>query len=119
MLLLNISLIYVSNIVVNSQHRSRENSMYDFKKRTEEILDELKTERDELRVRLHLAKLESSEEWQKLEHQMVKCAEAHAPDVHARSLTNGFQALEHLNGFGGVLAIGDRGLGFGRCIVAG
>ena len=46
--------------------------MYDFKKRTEEILDELKTERDELRVRLHLAKLESSEEWQKLEHQMTK-----------------------------------------------
>ena len=46
--------------------------MYDFKKRTEEILDELRTERDELRVRLHLAKLESSEEWQKLEHQMSK-----------------------------------------------
>ena len=37
-----------------------------------EILDELRTERDELRVRLHLAKLESSEEWQKLEHQLAK-----------------------------------------------
>ena len=69
---LNNSLIYVSNLVVNGQHQDRENNMYDFKKRTEEILEELRTERDELRVRLHLAKLESSEEWQKLEHQMAK-----------------------------------------------
>ena len=36
------------------------------------MLDELKTERDELKVRLHLVKLESSEEWQKLEHQFAK-----------------------------------------------
>jgi flagellar biosynthesis chaperone FliJ len=46
--------------------------MNEFKARVEEILDELRTERDELRVRLHLAKLESSEEWQKLEHQLAK-----------------------------------------------
>ena len=46
--------------------------MYDFKTRIDEMLNELRTERDELRVRLHLAKLESSEEWQKLEHQMEK-----------------------------------------------
>ncbi len=46
--------------------------MYDLKERTEEILNELRAERDELRVRLHLAKLESSEEWQKLEHLMTK-----------------------------------------------
>ena len=46
--------------------------MVDFKARIEEMLDELRTDRDELRVRLHLAKLESSDEWQKLEHQLVK-----------------------------------------------
>jgi len=46
--------------------------MYDFKTRIDEMLNELKTERDELRVRLHLAKMESSEEWQKLERQLVK-----------------------------------------------
>jgi len=46
--------------------------MYDFKTRIDEMINELRTERDELRVRLHLAKLESSEEWQKLEHQMKK-----------------------------------------------
>jgi len=46
--------------------------MTDFKDRIEEMFGELKTERDDLRVRLHLAKLETSEEWQKLEHQMVK-----------------------------------------------
>ena len=46
--------------------------MTDFKDRIEEMFEELKTERDDLRVRLHLVKLESSEEWQKLEHQMVK-----------------------------------------------
>ncbi len=46
--------------------------MNEFKARVEEILGELKTERDELKVRLHLVKLESSEEWQKLEHQLAK-----------------------------------------------
>ena len=46
--------------------------MKDFKIYLEEMLDELKEERDELRVRLHLAKLEGSEEWQKLEAKMAK-----------------------------------------------
>ncbi len=46
--------------------------MNDFKDHIEQLLDELKTERDELKVRLHLAKLEGSEEWQKLERQVAK-----------------------------------------------
>lgn len=46
--------------------------MKDFRIYLEEMLDELKEERDELRVRLHLAKLEGSEEWQKLEAKMAK-----------------------------------------------
>ncbi|MGB5291805.1 MAG: hypothetical protein WBN41_10200 [Lysobacterales bacterium] len=46
--------------------------MNDIKVHIEEMLNELKQERDELRVRLHLAKLESSEEWQKLEAKLGK-----------------------------------------------
>ena len=46
--------------------------MKDFKVYIEEMLEDLKEERDELRVRLHLAKLEGSEEWQKLESKMAK-----------------------------------------------
>lgn len=46
--------------------------MNDFKDRIEKVFDELKTERDDLRVRLHLVKLESSEEWLKIEHKLVK-----------------------------------------------
>ena len=38
----------------------------------EEMLAKLKEERDELRVKLHLAKMESSEEWQKLERKWSK-----------------------------------------------
>ena len=46
--------------------------MDDVKDRIEEMLDELKQERDELHVKLHLAKLETSEEWQKLELKLEK-----------------------------------------------
>jgi len=57
---------------VTVQDRTKEHNMNEFKARVEEILGELKTERDDLKVRLHLVKLESSEEWQKLEHQLAK-----------------------------------------------
>ena len=46
--------------------------MNDVKDRIEEMFDELKQERDELHVKLHLAKLETSEEWQKLEGKLEK-----------------------------------------------
>ncbi len=46
--------------------------MNDMKDRIEEMLNDLKQERDELHVRLHLAKLETSEEWQKLEAKLGK-----------------------------------------------
>ncbi|MDH5501230.1 MAG: hypothetical protein OEY72_09040 [Gammaproteobacteria bacterium] len=38
----------------------------------EEMVDELKGERDELYVRLHLAKMETSDEWQELERKWSK-----------------------------------------------
>ena len=46
--------------------------MNDMRTRIDEMLEDLKQERDELQVRLHLAKLETSEEWQKLEAKMGK-----------------------------------------------
>jgi hypothetical protein len=46
--------------------------MSDVKKRINEMLDELKQERDELKVKLHLAKLEAGDEWHKIDAQLVK-----------------------------------------------
>ncbi len=34
----------------------------------QKLLEDLKTQRDELRVRLHLAKAEAKDEWERLEH---------------------------------------------------
>lgn len=38
----------------------------------EEMVDRLRQERDELRVRLHLAKLDASDEWRDLEKKWTK-----------------------------------------------
>ena len=46
--------------------------MDDIKKRIEEIFNDLKQERDELQVKLHLAKLETGDEWKKLEEKLSK-----------------------------------------------
>ncbi len=41
--------------------------MNDLKAGMDRVLKDLRKERDELRVKLHLAKMEAGEEWQKLE----------------------------------------------------
>ncbi|QBQ53492.1 hypothetical protein [Nitrosococcus wardiae] len=41
--------------------------MRDDKDALEELLDSLKQQRDELRVQMHLAKLEAQEEWEEIE----------------------------------------------------
>lgn len=46
--------------------------MSDIKKSINEMVEELKKERDELRVKLHLAKMEAGDEWKKLDVQLVK-----------------------------------------------
>ena len=46
--------------------------MGDIKSRINELVNDIKQERDELRVKLHLAKLEASDEWQKLEAKVEK-----------------------------------------------
>jgi len=46
--------------------------MTEFKKRINEMVDELKQERDELQVKLHLAKLEVSDEWEMLQTKLAK-----------------------------------------------
>lgn len=42
--------------------------MTEHREKIEQILDRLRTERDELRIKAHLAKAEAKEEWDKLEH---------------------------------------------------
>ena len=47
-------------------------NLEEFSEDIEEIVEKLKQERDELSVKLHLAKMEASEEWQELERQWSK-----------------------------------------------
>jgi hypothetical protein len=52
--------------------------MNDAKTRISDMLDDLKRQRDELRLKYELAKLEANEEWIKLEKKLVKLeAKAH------------------------------------------
>jgi len=46
--------------------------MSDIKIRIDKMLNELRQERDELHVKLHLAKLEAGDEWEKIEAKFVK-----------------------------------------------
>lgn len=46
--------------------------MNDIAKNVEKLLADLKQERDELRLKVELAKLEANEEWVKLEAKLVK-----------------------------------------------
>ena len=46
--------------------------MNDIKTKIDDIVNDLKQERDELRVKLNLAKLEMGDEWEKLEKKLEK-----------------------------------------------
>jgi hypothetical protein len=46
--------------------------MNDAKARASEMIEELKKQRDELKVKLHLAKLEAGDEWEVLEAKLAK-----------------------------------------------
>jgi SMC interacting uncharacterized protein involved in chromosome segregation len=46
--------------------------MNDAREWIDELVDELKEERDKLRVRVHLAKMEASEEWEDIEEKFEK-----------------------------------------------
>ena len=46
--------------------------MDDLKKRIDEMIANLKKERDELHVKAHLAKMEASDEWKELESKLAK-----------------------------------------------
>jgi chromosome segregation ATPase len=54
--------------------------MEDTRKRIDDMLEELKQERDELQVKLHLAKLEASDEWDRIKAKLEKL-EAKARDL--------------------------------------
>jgi tRNA U54 and U55 pseudouridine synthase Pus10 len=64
--------------------------MNDIKKNLEELTDDfeemvekLKEERDELGVKLHLAKMEASEEWQELERDILAAAQLLGQEIKA------------------------------------
>jgi SMC interacting uncharacterized protein involved in chromosome segregation len=59
--------------------------MTDAKTRIDELLDDLKQMRDELKVKVHLAKLETSDEWDRLEKQLAKL-EVKAKEIGAVTL---------------------------------
>ena len=46
--------------------------MSDAREWIDELVDELQEERDKLRVRVHLAKMEASDEWEELEDKFEK-----------------------------------------------
>jgi len=49
--------------------------MNDIRKRIDDMVNEIKCERDELQVKLHLARLEMGDEWNSLEEKLVKLEE--------------------------------------------
>lgn len=59
--------------------------MNDIKKRINETIEELKQERDELQVKLHLAKMEASDEWVKIQAKLEKL-EAKAKELSDASV---------------------------------
>ena len=73
--------------------------MSENKKHIKEILYELKQERDELRVKVHLAKLEASDEWVKLEAKLEKLeAKAHELGSATAEASHGIGAAAKLLG---------------------
>jgi len=54
--------------------------MDDIRKQINETLEQLKQERDRLRVQVHLAKMEASDEWKTLESKLAKL-EAKAREI--------------------------------------
>lgn len=63
--------------------------MSDIKLRIDRMVAELKQERDELKVKLHLAKMDAGDEWQKLEARLAKL------DAKARELGDATAETSH------------------------
>ena len=59
--------------------------MSDAKTRIDVLVNDLKQMRDELKVKVHLAKLETSDEWDRLEKQLAKL-EVKAKEIGAVTL---------------------------------
>lgn len=62
--------------------------MEDVRKQIKESLEQLKQERDELRVQVQLAKMEASDEWKEIEAKLVKL-ESKAKDIGAATAESG------------------------------
>ena len=55
--------------------------MSDAREWIDELIDELQEERDKLRVRVHLAKMEASEEWEELEEKFEQLQDLIVPET--------------------------------------
>lgn len=62
--------------------------MEDIRKQIKDTLEQLKQERDELRVKVHLAKMEASDEWKTVESRLVKL-EAKAKEIGGATAESG------------------------------
>ncbi len=63
--------------------------MSDIRLSVDRMVTELKHERDELKVKLHLARMDAGDEWQKLETRLAKL------DAKARELGNATAEASH------------------------
>jgi SMC interacting uncharacterized protein involved in chromosome segregation len=62
--------------------------MEDVRKQIKETLEQLRQERDELRVQVQLAKMEASDEWKEVESKLVKL-EAKAKEIGGATAESG------------------------------
>jgi len=66
--------------VIRPLSRSKEDAMANAREEIEKLMQQLEQQRDELRVKMSLAKLEAREEWEKLEKQWAQL-KANAPQI--------------------------------------
>ena len=67
--------------------------MADFEDKVEELVEELKQKRDELRVQMHLASKEVQDEWQDLEEKMNEFAARAELDKTGEGLGEAFSGV--------------------------
>jgi hypothetical protein len=70
--------------------------MSEQKQKLDDLMQTLKQQRDELRVRLHLAKAETKDEWDKVERHFTRLMDEYKPtrDVVNQTAVNVWSALQ-------------------------
>lgn len=70
--------------------------MSESNKKLDDLIHTLRQQRDELRVRIHLAKAEVKDEWDKVERQFTKLVDDYKPtrDAASQTAANVWSALQ-------------------------